>query len=158
MKAKTLWLWCVAWMLLGFTACNDQPLLDRNEAITERRWFREQQPEFRVEVDDTATAYDVFINLRNSIDFQFSDLFLEVQQKQPDSSSVRYAIKIKMTNREGLWIGQGSGNIYSQQVRFLINYHFPDTGTYTFKIKQNMRVNPVEGINDIGIRIGTGAR
>lgn len=153
MKAKTLW--CFIWVLLGLIGCKDQPLLDKNEVITERRWFREQQPEFRVEVTDPTIAYDVFVNIRNSLEYQFTDLFLEVQQKKTDSSSVTYAVKIKMTNRQGLWTGQGSGSIYTQQVRFLNNYHFPDTGTYSFKIKQNMRANPVEGINDVGIRIGT---
>lgn len=151
MKAKALWFFTL--ILSGLIACKDQPLIDSNEPLAKRQWFRENEPAFIVKVDNPAVAYDLFVNVRNSIDYQFSDIFLQVQQKMPDSSSTLYAIKIKMTNREGLWIGTGSGNLYSQQVRFLTNYHFPDTGNYVFKIKQNMRVNPIEGINDVGIRI-----
>jgi len=151
MKARTLGL-CVL-ILSGLGACKDQPLIDQNETISERRWFREQEAEFVVKVDDPSTTYDLFLNIRNSIDFQFSDLYLQIQQKNPDSSRIQYTVKIEMTNGEGMWVGKGSGSIYSQQVRFLKKYQFPDSGIYIFKIKQNMRANPVEGIHDVGIRI-----
>lgn len=151
MKAKTLWLFLL--ISSGLSSCFDQPLIDQNQTIDERRWSREYEPEFSLAVTDTAVGYDVFLNLRNSIAYQFSDIYLQIQQKNPDSSKVRYAIKIKMTNSEGLWVGKGSGNLYSQQVRFLRNYHFPDSGTYIFKIKQNMRTNPLVGIHNVGIRV-----
>lgn len=151
MKAKS---WLIAvFILLGLVSCGEQPLIDESRAIDGRRWFREQEPIFTVKVDSPTTAYDLFLNIRNSVNFQFSDLFLEVEQRNPDSSKVNYVVKIKMTNGEGLWIGKGSGNLYSQQVRFLSDYHFPDSGMYTFKVKQNMRANPVEGIHDVGIRV-----
>ncbi|WP_118193457.1 gliding motility lipoprotein GldH [Albibacterium indicum] len=151
MRAKTIWLYTL--VFCGLIACKDQPLIDQNKNITERRWFREQEQYFTVKVDQPATSYDLFLNLRNSIDFQFSDLYLQIQQKNPDSSRFNYSVKIKMTNGEGLWRGNGSGTIYSQQVRFLSDYQFPDSGTYIFSIKQNMRANPVEGIHDVGFRI-----
>ena len=151
MKAKS---WSiVVFIILSLASCRKQSILDENEAIHGRRWFREQEPAFNVKIDSPTTAYDLFLNIRNSVNFQFSDLFLEVEQRNPDSSKVNYVVKIKMTNGEGLWIGKGSGNIYSQQVRFLSDYHFPDSGMYTFKVKQNMRANPVEGIHDVGIRV-----
>lgn len=151
MKAKS---WSIAVLIiLSLASCREQSLIDENKAIHERRWFREQEPIFTVKVDSPTTAYDLFLNIRNSVNFQFSDLFLEVEQRNPDSTRINYVVKIKMTNGEGLWIGKGSGNLYSQQVRFLSDYHFPDSGMYTFKVKQNMRANPVEGIHDVGIRI-----
>src|SRR5699024_10607155 len=138
---------------LSVESCRKQSILDENEAIHARRWYREQEAAFNVKIDSRSTAYDLFLNIRNSVNFQFSYLFLVLELRNPNSSKVNYVVKIKMTNGEGLWIGKGSGNIYSQQVRFLSDYHFPDSGMYTFKVKQNMRANPVEGIHDVGIRV-----
>ena len=61
--------------------------------------------------------------------------------------------EIKLADLDGEWLGKGSGNLYSYQVSALTNFKFPEKGTYTFSIEQNMRDNPLHEVNDVGLRV-----
>jgi gliding motility-associated lipoprotein GldH len=61
--------------------------------------------------------------------------------------------EVKLANPDGQWLGQGSGNLYSYQVPILTDYKFPEKGTYSFEIEQNMRDNPLREVTDVGMRV-----
>jgi gliding motility-associated lipoprotein GldH len=150
MKAK-LSLWIV--LLIGLGACSDNALIDQNIPIKNKTWLYVQKPEFSVHIADNASPYHLYLNLRNSVDYPFSNIFILIHQNYPNKSKTTYRVEVKLANAEGLWKGKSAGSLFSHQVRFLKDYHFPDTGKYTFQLEQNMRINGLEGINDVGIRI-----
>jgi len=127
--------------------------MDQNEAIRNKEWSSKQSPEFIVSVKDNTPPFQFYLNLRNTVEYPFSNIFVLVHQQNPDKSRKTYRIKVILANREGLWRGKSAGNIFAHQVRFLKNVHLPDTGTYTFRIEHSMRLNPLPGINDVGLRI-----
>jgi len=138
---------------MGLIACSDYALMDQNEAIKNKEWSGKQNPEFVVSVKDTTSPYQFYLNLRNTIEYPFSNIFVLVHQQNPDKTQKTYRIKVILANREGLWLGKSAGNLFAHQVRFLKNVHLPDTGNYTFRIEHSMRLNPLPGINDVGLRI-----
>ena len=150
MKAK-LSLWIV--LLIGLAACSDHALLDQNIPIKNKTWLYEQKPEFSVHITNNVIPYHLYLNLRNSIDYPFSNIFILIHQYNPNKSKTTYRVEVKLANSEGLWKGKSAGSLISHQVRFLKDYHFPDTGKYTFQLEQNMRINGLEGITDAGLRI-----
>ncbi len=54
---------------------------------------------------------------------------------------------------KGFELGKGLGDIYANRYLFRENFRFPQKGTYRFELIQAMRVNPLLGIMDAGIRI-----
>lgn len=157
MKAKRLLsvklcLLCLV-LLQGFTSCTDEALLDRNEAIRDNLWTATQQPEFEVEIEDSAAAYDVYLNLRNSSQFPFSKVYVLVHLEKEGQPGTSYRVGVKLADRDGLWTGKSAGNLYAHQALFLRNYQFPDTGQYRFILESNMRLSPLPGISDVGVRI-----
>lgn len=72
---------------------------------------------------------------------------------RPDKQEKTYRLTLQLAEPDGRWKGIGSGNIFQNQVLILENYHFTDTGVYTFNIKPIMNLNPLLGIINIGLRV-----
>lgn len=150
MKAK---LSLLAIFFLSLVACTDNAIIDQNVPIKDKAWLYEQKPLFSVHITNKNIPYHLYLNLRNSIDYPFSNIFILIHQQNPNKTKITYRVEVKLANPEGLWKGKSAGSLISQQVRFLKDYHFPDTGKYTFQLEQNMRINGLIGINDVGVRI-----
>lgn len=151
MKAKLFLLTIIC--SIGLISCSDHALMDQNVPIANKRWFNNQIEEFKVDIKDNAISYNLYLNLRNTIEYPFSNIYVLVHQQHPDGVKKTYRVKVILSDREGLWLGSSAGNLFTHQVRFLKNYRFPSKGSYTFQLEQNMRSNPIQGISDVGLRI-----
>jgi gliding motility-associated lipoprotein GldH len=58
-----------------------------------------------------------------------------------------------LAEADGKWWGSGLGDIFSNQIKVMENVKFPRKGVYSFSVEQNMRDNPLLGIEDIGVRV-----
>jgi len=150
MKAKLSLLIVI---FLGLGACTDNAITDQNTAIKNRTWLYEQKPLYSVHITNKDIPYHLYLNIRNSIEYPFSNIFILVHQQNPNKTKTTYRVEVKLANTEGLWKGNSAGSIFSHQVRFLKNYQFPDTGKYNFQLEQNMRINGIQGISDVGLRV-----
>jgi len=138
---------------LGLISCSDHALMDQNKAIENKVWFNKQVPEFTVTIKDSSIPYNLYLNLRNTMAYPFSNIYVLVHQKNPDNTKKTYQVKLILANREGLWLGNSAGSIFNHQARFLKDFSFPHAGIYSFQLEQNMRLDPLPGIIDVGLRI-----
>ncbi|MBK8414603.1 MAG: gliding motility lipoprotein GldH [Bacteroidetes bacterium] len=58
-----------------------------------------------------------------------------------------------LASPEGRWLGEGLGDIWDNRILFKENVQFTQPGEYRFELNQAMRINPLPGIMDAGIRI-----
>ena len=63
------------------------------------------------------------------------------------------SLEFKLAEADGKWLGSGLGDIYSNQMKMMQSLKFPRKGVYSFTIEQNMRDNPLVGIEDVGVKI-----
>jgi len=134
------------------SSCNDEAIIDEFKPVPNRLWNYNFIPSFEVKVLDKEVAYRLKVNVRLSADYKYANLFLLIHQTNPHTSATATKrIELKVADKDGRWLGKGVGSLYSYQIAYHKNYHFPDTGIYQFKIEQNMRDNPLKGISDIGI-------
>ena len=66
---------------------------------------------------------------------------------------MRDTVEITLAAPDGKWLGEGLGDIYDNRYLFRKAFKFPKTGEYRIELIQAMRVNPLPGIMDAGIRI-----
>ncbi|ASU32213.1 gliding motility lipoprotein GldH [Mucilaginibacter xinganensis] len=156
MKKGLIFFYCaLITSLLMFAGCTDpNRIIDQNTEVPDHNWTYLNRFGFAVKIEDTQQAYTVYMNLRVTGDYKYSNLFVLISQTGPDKKTTeprRY--EMKLANKDGEWLGKGSGNLYSYLVPFLINYKFPAKGTYTFVIEQNMRDNPLREVSDVGLRV-----
>lgn len=139
-------------MLLG--SCTDpQAVIDNNIALPDHNWSYVNRMRFDCKIDDEAVAYNLYLNLRVTDNYKYSNLFVLIYQSQPGSKAKVTRYELKLAAADGEWYGKGSGNLYSYQVPFKTNYKFPAKGNYHFEIEQNMRDNPLHEVSDVGLRV-----
>lgn len=142
-------------LLIGMmmSSCSDNALVDKNVAIEGRQWDYEYKPGIEVEVTDAQQRYDLFLNLRHTNNYPYSNIFVLLHQRHPNGTRDTTRVEIRLAEPDGRWLGSGSGSLFSHQQLVRGNYTFPDTGRYVFSFEQNMRENPLPEITDVGIRI-----
>jgi gliding motility-associated lipoprotein GldH len=142
-----------ATVMLFLSGCTDpNAIVDQNTPIDNHNWSYANRIKNPVKIDDASIPYNVYINLRVTGEYKYSNIFVLIRRNGPKLKGVtRY--EVKLANPDGQWLGQGSGNLYSYQVPILTNFKFPEKGTYTFEMEQNMRDNPLHEVNDVGMRV-----
>ena len=134
-------------------SCNPDRIFEENQTIPESTWDKDNILYFTTEMKDTSVAYNVYLNIRNAGIYPFSNIFLFITTTKPDGTTARDTAEFTLADADGRWLGSGMGDIWDNQVLFKRNMHFRQMGKYKFGLEQAMRVNPLPGIMDMGVRI-----
>ena len=141
-------------VMMTASGCTDRnAIIDQNTAIPDHNWSYPDKIKYAVKIDDEKAAYNLYMNLRVTADYKYSNLFVLISQTGPAKKTIVKRYELKLATKDGEWLGDGSGNLYSYQVSFLTNYKFAAKGVYTFSIEQNMRDNPLRDVSDVGLRV-----
>ncbi|WP_207533631.1 gliding motility lipoprotein GldH [Desertivirga arenae] len=142
-------------LLSTLTACTDNAVIDTSQEISARNWGYDNKVNFPVKIEDASKAYNIYFNLRHTAEYRYSNIFVLVHQVGGSLKPITERREFQLAYPDGEWLGSGSGNLYSYQVKFRENYKFPKPGIYNFSFEQNMRDNPLREISDVGIRVET---
>lgn len=140
-------------VILILFACTDARFYDQNQSIPAKTWRYDYKPAFQVDIQDIDSLYTVYLHVRHTNDYPYSNLFVLLYETAPDGSRHTYRVEIPLAERDGRWLGQGIGSVFSRQVKVLRHHRFKQKGTYTYTLEQNMRANPLMEITDIGIAV-----
>ena len=143
---------CIAFMEVS---CNKDVLYSASSAIPGNTWVAEQPMNFDVPVSDTLNKYNIFINLRNESDYEFSNLYLFIDIYSPGHVVERDTMECILYSPEGRPLGRGLGDILDNKILFKQNVRFRAPGIYEFKLTQAMRMDSLPMIMDAGITIET---
>lgn len=133
--------------------CGDNALVDVNKPLNNRNWDYGTRVRESVEIKDVSIPYNVYLNLRHTANYKYSNIFVLISQEGGGLKKTKERREFKLAYPDGEWLGNGSGNFYSYQLLFRQNYRFPKPGVYTFQFEQNMRDNPLREISDVGLRV-----
>jgi gliding motility-associated lipoprotein GldH len=140
--------------LLALPGCIDNSaIIDQNSEIPNHNWTYLNKFKYDVNINDEKTPYNLYLNLRVTSDYKYSNIFVLITEAGPGKKTEVNRFEVPLANKDGEWLGKGSGNLYSYQAPFLTNYKFPAKGTYHFYIEQNMRDNPLREVSDVGLRV-----
>ena len=134
-------------------ACTDTAVLDQHVNITDQAWHYDDQPRLVAHITDSTQRYRIYLNLRHTPDYRYSNIFLLIHQTGPGIRDTTERFELRLAEPDGRWLGRGTGSRYAHQELIKENVRFPDTGKYVFVIEQNMRENPLREINDVGLRV-----
>lgn len=146
----------LSYIIMTFlTGCTDpNRMMDENTSIINHNWSYGNKVKFDVQIDDPAANYNLYLNVRVTANYRYSNMFLLVYQSGgafKKTATTRY--ELKLASPTGEWLGKGSGSMYSYQIPFKTKYRFPAKGKYHFEIEQNMRDNPLRSVSDVGLRV-----
>lgn len=146
-------------IVFGFIACDKDSAFDKYETLP-GQWNKDSIVSFEVKDMDSLQPYDLFINIRNTNDYPYSNLYLITSMSFPHGKVVEDTLEYQMAKPNGEWLGVGIGEAKSSKLWYKKAVHFKEEGTYTFKIRQAMRKNgeregveELKGITEVGLRI-----
>jgi gliding motility-associated lipoprotein GldH len=138
----------------GLTSCQDtHTIVDNNFEIAGRNWSYTEKVQVPVLVQQPDLSYNLYVNLRITAKYKYSNIFLLIHTTAPDGKKTTERKEFRLALPDGEWLGSGSGNLYSYQILFKENYKFPAKGKYLIELEQNMRDNPLDYVTDAGIRV-----
>ncbi|MFM2135884.1 MAG: hypothetical protein RL021_1284 [Bacteroidota bacterium] len=138
---------------LALTGCDRSAIVDEHIRIENESWSAGNVLKMEAEITDTVLPHDIYINLRHSGSYRFSNLFLFLDTYTPSGQHARDTVELTLADERGEWSGDGLGDVRDNRILFRKGFIFPASGTYRFELAQAMRVDPLPGILDAGIRI-----
>lgn len=143
----------LVFMIGGLVSCDRNRIFEENTEINNQVWDLNHPVEFIPIISDSLGVCNVFLNIRNTDEYPYSNLFLFVTTTSPTGYWIKDTIEIIMADKRGKWTGSGIGGVFYNQKLFKANVRFPYPGRYSFKLEQGMRVDGLKGIRDVGLRI-----
>lgn len=147
----------IAGLLTILSGCTDAVVYQSDVQVPDGSWDRSFIPKFEFDITDTVQEHDVYIDVRHTGQYPFSDLFLFVDLEGPGGRAMRDTVDCLLADPTGRWYGKGLGFIFADRfeakVLYKLRNRFPASGRYSIRLEQAMRTEKLEGIQDIGVSI-----
>ena len=141
-------------LLITIFACNNSGDFGEYKTIPHATWHKDSLIVFQIPLTDTLQNHNLYINVRNDIDYKYSNLWLFIEIIQPgDTKAVIDTFEVTLADPTGKWLGHGFGGVKTNETLFKQHVYFPVSGNYEIQIKQGMRGKQLEGITEIGFRV-----
>lgn len=142
-------------IILGFSlqACDQNVVYEKNIDIPKYQWEQNDSLSFEFNIEDELNK-NLFLNVRHRFEYGWRNMWVNMQVHFPNDSVYNTPINISMSQPDGHWFGECSGDICNLQfeVQDYYNYAFMP-GTYRFVFSHEMRENPLPNIMSFGIRL-----
>jgi gliding motility-associated lipoprotein GldH len=107
-----------------------------------------------MQVKDTVSRYQVYFLIRHGDAYEFNNVWIKLNSKLPgDSVERKDRFDIPLAN-QNKWLGSGMDDIFDHRVLLYREpVKFSKTGQYTISIGHDMRVEPLDHVYNVGLRI-----
>lgn len=147
---------CCSWLIAG---CLPSPYYQAQEPIPQNAWNYNFKPSFTFDITDTNVNYQPYFIIRHTQAYPYNNIWMWLYIKTPgDSIAKKARINITLAEQSGKWLGRGMGEIFEQRMKVSLgdSIDFHKAGTYKITLEQNMRINPLPDIMNVGFRLEKG--
>jgi len=138
----------------SLVACDGNKVFEQYIEVENAVWEQNNVASFEFDIQDTTTAHNLYINVRNAGDYQYSNLYLFVSIKGPEGQTQKDTVNVQLADKRGKWMGKGVGDLWDLQMPYVGGFKFAKKGKYIVSYEQAMRdEGGIEGITDIGLRV-----
>lgn len=139
--------------MITFASCTEHGVFQRYHHFEDGNWKKGETINFEVEITDTTSKYGINYLVRHTVEYAYQNLWIEGNIIYPDSQVIPFKQSLTLGNAQGYWYGNGISDIMNVEVPVQENAIFPQAGKYRFEIKHIMRVDPIENIMDLGLKL-----
>ena len=148
----------LVFLLLFIFGCDSNRLFETNTDFSESSWLVQNKPSFEFRIRDLGKRYNVLCNVRNTSDYPYARLFFNFSLKDSTGTVINKELKslFLFDAKTGKPFGtSGIGDLYDHQLPILSEYQFPYQGRFTVEFEQQMRLDTLQGITAVGLRVET---
>lgn len=160
MQSKPVF-WIIVFASVAFS-CQQNKLFDRYTSIP-NGWDKQEIVSYEFVAPDSINPYNLFVKLRTTSDYKFSNLFLVVELNYPHGKVTKDTLEYTMAKPSGELLGSGFTSVKEHKLWFKgidNSFVFSEEGTYKVQIQQAMRLRGIpkgiamlEGVIDVGFSV-----
>ena len=146
----------VTMIVVTFFSCDDQRVYEKNLDFNSRYWLVSEKPSFEFEIQDSLDSYNLYCNVRNSLEYPFARIFVTfyLQDSTGAQMEKQMVSQLLFDETTGEPFGEsGLGDLYDHRLLLRKNYKFPRPGRYAVAFEQYMRKDTLTGIVAVGLRV-----
>ncbi len=141
-------------IVISFTACNVNVVYDENKEVNQESWKTTDKLYYEIDVKDTLKTYKLAINIRNTVEYPYSNIYFYMNTILPDGKvTKRDTIECYLAYPDGTWKGKGNSRIKDNRFWIAKNVKFNQIGKYTFELRQATTDSLLKGISDVGLHL-----
>ena len=143
-------------LMIGLVSCDSNKVFEEYIEVENATWIKDNVASFEFNAKDTTTAHNLYINVRNTGDYAYSNLYLFVTMQGPNGGLLKDTVNCVLADSRGKWLGNGVGDLWDLRIPYVGGFKFAQSGKYIVTLEQAMRVEGgIECITDIGLRVET---
>lgn len=137
------------------SACDENRVYEKNYDFAQTAWPVDSVPAFEFEVQDPDQRFNIFWNVRNSINYPYRNLYLTYYLEDTLGRSIATDLHNMhlFDPKTGEPYGSGLGDIFTHQIMALPDYKFDTAGVYRIRLEQYMRTDTLKDILSVGVRV-----
>lgn len=155
MKNKGFNRFVVMIALLSHFGCDSNQVFDENQAIDNQVWKSDDIKTFAFEVTDTLSPLNIYVNLRTTTEYPYSNIYVFLYSVYPNGSTNKDTLEFLLAKPDGQWLGDNSGTVVEFKGLIASGGRFSKAGRYEFQLQHAMREVDLPEIIDIGMRVET---
>ena len=136
-----------------FSSCNKNTFYHKTDFFPDESWSADTTLNYEFTILDSLQFYNFYVDVRNSIDYPYQNLYLFFTTQFPDGSRFTDTLNCILCDAYGRWTGKGSGRIKENRFTLKSKVRFQQKGDYIFSTQQAMREDDLKGITDFGITL-----
>ena len=129
-------------LVISLISC-DTNVYENYYSFENESWNSDSIKSFDFEVVDTLATYNLSLNVRHSIDYEYQNLFVFVSGELNDT------IELMLADKNGKWRGLGISDIRELTHPLKKDRAFSKKGKYFINIEQAMRYGASEKIQNL---------
>ena len=134
-------------------SCDKNVVMEKQENIVNTQWDYADAKTFTAEIKDTVQHYNIYVSLRHGFNFEWRNMWVKIETTFPDGKQYERRVNLILSGADGVWNAEILGDNCDILIPIQDNAFFPEVGKYTFKISQDMRVNPLGNVKTVGMRV-----
>lgn len=141
-----------------FASCDSERVFEQNTEFKDRTWKVSEPVVFDFVIEEPQQKYNLYYNVRNSLDYPYARLFVEYQLS--DSTGAELSKKLVseylFDQKTGRPLGNsGLGDVFDHRFLLLEKQEFKFAGKYSLRIEQFNRQDTLKGVLAVGVRVET---
>lgn len=152
MKKKINQLIVACFIILGFTSCDSDVIYSEYQPVDNNVWSYDDPKTFSFEMKEDTVPVKIFINLRTTTDYPYSNIFMYLTSDFPNGYHDKDTLEFFLAKPNGEWLGEVSGTVI-ENTALITKGYLTSKGQYNFILEQAMYGDSLPEVIDVGMTV-----
>ncbi len=141
--------------LLMLASCSVKPVFEQEVAFDDLIWNRFNIIEMDLPVEDADALYDVQVSFVHTDVYPSDHIAMNITFYFPNGGMRSRDYEFRLQDDKMQWVGEKSGELYSNIFPVNLGMRFPETGITRVRIENKMTKFNMAGIASVGLVVET---